>query len=195
MSYYAVRIGRTPGIYTTWDECKNQIFKFSGAVYKSFPTKEEAEDFMEAGREKELPEDYAIAYVDGSFNEAAGVYGCGVTVTYHGKTEEFTASGNNPLSASMRNVAGEILGAQKAAAYAAENGIKDLVIYYDYAGIEQWATGSWQRNKPETELYYLTMQYLMQKVNIYFVKVKGHTGVEGNERADQLAKQAVGIEE
>ena len=25
MAYYAVRIGRNPGIYTTWDECKKEV--------------------------------------------------------------------------------------------------------------------------------------------------------------------------
>lgn len=43
--YYAVRIGRVPGIYQTWDECKSQVDKFPGAIYKSFKTIQEAEKF------------------------------------------------------------------------------------------------------------------------------------------------------
>lgn len=43
--YYAVKIGRTPGIYLTWDECKSQVDKFPGAIYKSFKTVQEAEMF------------------------------------------------------------------------------------------------------------------------------------------------------
>lgn len=43
--YYAVKIGRTPGIYMTWDECKSQVDKFPGAIYKSFKTLEEAQKF------------------------------------------------------------------------------------------------------------------------------------------------------
>lgn len=44
--YYAVKIGKTPGVYETWAECQNQINGFSGAVYKGFATKEEAIAFV-----------------------------------------------------------------------------------------------------------------------------------------------------
>ncbi|RUS13282.1 Caulimovirus viroplasmin-domain-containing protein, partial [Endogone sp. FLAS-F59071] len=43
--FYAVRIGRCPGIYLTWDECKLQITGHPGATYKKFYTKTEAEEF------------------------------------------------------------------------------------------------------------------------------------------------------
>lgn len=43
--FYAVRAGRETGIFTTWQECKAQIDGYSGAVFKSFSTRAEAEDF------------------------------------------------------------------------------------------------------------------------------------------------------
>ncbi|HEX5670984.1 MAG TPA: ribonuclease H family protein [Sulfuricurvum sp.] len=42
--FYVVKKGRNPGIYTTWAECLRQVDKFSGAVYKSYKTREEAEE-------------------------------------------------------------------------------------------------------------------------------------------------------
>ena len=44
--YYAVRKGLIPGIYTSWGECQQNINGFSGAEYKGFSTKEEAEAFL-----------------------------------------------------------------------------------------------------------------------------------------------------
>lgn len=41
--YYAVLKGRQTGIFTSWAECEQQITGFSGAVYKSFKTRGEAE--------------------------------------------------------------------------------------------------------------------------------------------------------
>ena len=35
--FYAVVIGHTPGIYTTWEECVNQTSGFVGNLFKSFP--------------------------------------------------------------------------------------------------------------------------------------------------------------
>jgi ribonuclease HI len=44
--HYAVRVGKTPGIYTSWPECSAQVTGYPGAVYKSFKTREEALTFL-----------------------------------------------------------------------------------------------------------------------------------------------------
>ncbi|XP_069126516.1 ribonuclease H1-like isoform X2 [Argopecten irradians] len=46
MPYYAVRRGRVPGIYKTWDDCKEQVNGFPKARYKKFNTESEANDFV-----------------------------------------------------------------------------------------------------------------------------------------------------
>ena len=46
MKYYAVRKGRVPGIYHSWDECRAQVDKFSGAEFKSFHSEKEAEHYL-----------------------------------------------------------------------------------------------------------------------------------------------------
>lgn len=43
---YAVRQGKKTGIFYTWDACKAAVIGFSGAVYKSFPTEEEARAYL-----------------------------------------------------------------------------------------------------------------------------------------------------
>lgn len=45
--FYAVSIGRNPGIYTNWNDARAQVNKFPGATYKSFPSEREAKSFME----------------------------------------------------------------------------------------------------------------------------------------------------
>ncbi|KAJ2768390.1 hypothetical protein IWQ56_002292 [Coemansia nantahalensis] len=45
VSYYAVRVGRRPGVYRTWAECKAQTERFPGAVHKKFPRLADAQAF------------------------------------------------------------------------------------------------------------------------------------------------------
>ncbi|KIR52308.1 ATP-dependent DNA helicase PIF1 [Cryptococcus gattii Ru294] len=40
--FYAVRCGRRPGVYITWAECQQQVHMFPGAIFKKFPTHDEA---------------------------------------------------------------------------------------------------------------------------------------------------------
>lgn len=44
--FYAVACGRSPGIYSTWQECQTQIAGFPAARFKGFQTEEEAAAFV-----------------------------------------------------------------------------------------------------------------------------------------------------
>ena len=46
MPYYAVHKGKRRGIYTDWNECKQNIFGVKHPIFKKFNTKEEAEQFL-----------------------------------------------------------------------------------------------------------------------------------------------------
>ena len=43
MPSYVVYIGRVPGVYEDWEECRRQVHRFSGNIYKGYPTRAEAE--------------------------------------------------------------------------------------------------------------------------------------------------------
>jgi ribonuclease HI len=55
MSYYVVRVGRQPGVYTTWAQCQAQTQGFPRAVYKKFGSMTEAQQFLQVSPNGNLP--------------------------------------------------------------------------------------------------------------------------------------------
>lgn len=194
--FYAVKIGKTPGVYETWAECQNQINGFSGAVYKGFATKEEALAFVgKDGREqKKHEETQAIAYVDGSYDSIANAFSYGIVLFYNGQEMHFSKKFVDDDLSEMNNVAGEIKGAEAAIQYCLDNNISSVTIYHDYEGISKWCNGDWKAKKVGTIAYANFYKEASSKVRVQFVKVKGHSGDQYNELADKLAKEALGIE-
>ena len=193
MKYYAVKKGRNPGIYTSWDSCLKEVKGFSGAVYKSFKTKEDAINFMEDTEKKiEADKDTVIAYVDGSFNLPEKIYGAGVVLIKDGNEECFKKSYSDSFY-THRNVAGEVKASELAINLAIEKGYKKIIIYHDYQGIKSWADGDWKTNNELTKSYKAFVDRKREEIQIGFVKVKGHSNDKYNDLADRLAKDACGI--
>lgn len=199
--YYAVKVGRTPGIYMSWDDCQSQISGFKGAVYKGFSDIKEADAFIRGENSIEpgsadyisLPENEAVAYVDGSYLHTTLEYAYGVVLFHNGKELHLARKSDDKEMAPMRNVAGEIMGSAVAMKYALEHGITKLTIYHDYEGISKWCLGQWKANKSGTIKYKKYFDSVKDVVDITFIKVKGHSGDKYNDMADKLAKEALGI--
>ena len=162
--FYAVKEGKKPGIYMSWDECKEQVNGYSGAVYKSFTSEDEAKAFI--GKEvKKVSDDLTLlAYVDGSYNIKTKEYGYGcVLIEGQQVIQQLLGKGNIPEYSSMRNVSGEILGCMNAIQYAIDHHYPSICIYYDYEGIEKWATGLWKANKEQTQNYVKTINDMKRR--------------------------------
>ena len=192
--FYAVKKGKKTGIFSTWDECKEQVTGFKGAVYKSFKTLSEAEAFLERNEEKieNIEEvDGVYAYIDGSFDRVSGIYGSGVVIVDSDEKYEYKHAENREDYAQLHNVAGELEAAKFVMWYAVDKKIKEITLFYDYQGIEAWAVGDWKANLPYTQDYVKFYNKVKTAVKVNFVKVKAHTGIELNEVVDKLAKEAI----
>ena len=199
---YAVKKGRTPGIYMTWDDCKAQVDGFAGAEYKSFADPAEAAAYLglegAAGAAEERFPEGVRAYVDGSYDTATGRFSCGVVMVRtdaegNVKTRELNQAFDDAEMAKQRNVAGEIMGAKMAVDFCMRQGIPEVEIYHDYEGIGKWADGLWKAKNPMTQAYVRFIEKARTAMKISFVKVTAHAGNKYNEMADKLAKEALGI--
>ncbi len=198
--YYAVKKGLKTGIFRTWEECKANVSGYSGASYKSFKTKAEAEAYLGIGKDSDFQlenvlndKDCVKIYVDGSYNSATKEFSYGMVVLCGDGEEKYSGKSDDKELVSMRNVAGEIKGAEAAMQYAIDKSLPAIEIYHDYEGIAKWCLGEWKTNKEGTKAYKAFYDEASRRVRISFVKVTGHSNDKYNDMADELAKEALGI--
>lgn len=148
--YYVVWVGRKTGVFESWEECNEQIIRFPDAQYKSFKSKQLAEQAFNSSSnefigknlfETELtPEQLKIIgdpikesiAVDGAWNTKTGL------VEYQGV---HTGSGEllfrvGPFEDGTNNIV-EFLGIVHALAYGKQKNLK-LPIYSDSVNAINW---------------------------------------------------------
>lgn len=196
--FYAVKKGKVVGIFESWAECKDSIDGYGGAQFKGFMTREEAQAYLDGAEiVTKMPErdGAVVAYVDGSYKVDTKQFSYGAVIFFNGEEIEMCHAYDEPEYAEMRNVAGEIVGAGKVMQYCIAKGIEKLDLYHDYEGIAKWCTGEWKTTKTVTKRYKEFYNSIKDKLDVRFIKVKGHSGDKYNDRADALAKSALGIGE
>ncbi len=213
--YYAVKKGRTVGIFDNWDDCKLSIDGFTGAIYKSFTDREDANDFLNNSNNNnqsstntltneqiksmvndDLSQNITAVFVDGSFNKQIKKYSYGVYILTNeeNKIKEYKISRSldNEKYLEFNNVSGEVFGVINALDWCISNKKQNIKIYYDYQGLESWINGSW---KPTTSISKLYVDLYKEKKlffdSINFQKVYAHSKIEYNDKADELAKEAL----
>lgn len=224
--FYAVRKGRVPGIYHTWESCKLQVDGYSGAEYKSFPTHSQAQAFITQNSslmivhstppktmvvEKPLKvidtSDRLIIYTDGApyrlviytdgacpNNQNQDLREAGIGVWF----------GHNDARNLSERLPGERQTNQRAEVWAAIRALQSTPIStkveirsdskYLINSATQWISGWKKQNWPNRIQNLDLMVQLDQLISgrdILWTYVPGHSGIEGNEMADQLANQAL----
>lgn len=205
--FYAVKAGRNPGIYTTWKECEKNVKGYSGAVYKSFPTRQEAENYLGNTNETliaEKPSQISLieVFTDGSHrkHEKNGHMGIGIFCSYLGNeylyAETITTERilRDYTDSSVSNPFLEFL-AYETFLKLLYTSAKDVnkytfVVKMDYEGVQKWINGDWQAREPYIVKIRDSCFWYLRQINskILIEHVPAHSGVYGNERADQLAK-------
>lgn len=188
-------------IVDSWDQCLKLVKGASGAIYKSFESKIEAEEYLNTNNslkkgENNYPKNSYHAYVDGSYNINSNKFGYGLVIVKEGIINYAEYGGdicNEELN--QRQVEGELTASIKAIKYAVDNNIKEIVIFYDYEGVRSHAIGDWERKNILSQNYYEQVQNIKRNIdiNIIFVKVDSHTGDLYNDMADELSKYGADI--
>ncbi len=205
--YYAIKNGYdfcknelvVNKIVRDWDICSKLVKGAKNAQYKSFKTLDEANIYLGVHNKKEEEKEQfngIEAYVDGSFNITSEKFSYGLLILKDNTivhAENGVAEDDSKKK--LRQIAGELMGAERSLEYACEVDEKNVKIYHDYVGVRNHVTGEWQRKEISSQLYYEKMNRLMKEndINVQFVKVDSHTGDLYNEIVDELAKVAGGV--
>ncbi|KAI8321472.1 hypothetical protein GQ54DRAFT_261703 [Martensiomyces pterosporus] len=248
--YYAVRVGRRPGVYRSWGECKEMTSGYPGAVFKKFKHLAQAEAFAglypstptttrpesrsgvgSHGRVKPFSQiswdlevsppqpagetaDEIIVYTDGASSKNGQVGAKAGVGVYFGYLDPRNVS--EPLAGNRQtNQRAELTAIVRAlekvmeheekpleTGSAALSGglVKRIVVYTDsmYSincltkWYRKWENNGWIRKEKGTvenaDLIQRALVLIRQRNGrVRFIHVKGHRGIEGNERADELA--------
>ncbi len=216
---YAVARGRKTGLFDKWygsGGAWEQVDGIAGAVFKGFATRNEAEKWLSdmknvksgasSGKKRPTasgggskipsppPENAVIIYTDGGSLGNPGPGGWGVVMLCKGKRKEL--SGGYRLTTNNRMELSACIMALKALKHPATV-IMHCDSKYVVDGIMKgwavrWRAKDWMRTKTEKARnadLWAELLTLCEKHDVEFRWVKGHAGVEENERCDFLVNQ------
>lgn len=224
MPYYAVASGIKPGIYSTWDECKNQVNGFKGAKYKKFDSKKEAEtyiqqystmsfheksDILSSDRNLSSPEYFV--YTDGACkNNGKPTATAGIGVFFSEVDTRNVSLALDSTAYKQTNNVAELCAILHAIKIIENDLIqsKCICIASDSEYAIKCATSyghscadsGWKKEIPNKELVKELFEYVNKYQTLIFMHIPAHTNNTdihsiGNMNADMLANKSIGLNE
>lgn len=212
--FYAVKKGRKTGIFTTWAECQKQVSGFPKAEFKSFISKQEADNWLKeikSSNENRRKSYSVIVYTDGGSRNHGNKKGEHVKkndkaawaylIKYQGSiisdTDGEYGSTNNRM---------EIMALKKALLDLKQRELQNekiLVVldskYVLDAITKRWLQ-SWEKNGWKTsagigvknkKLWMEISRLLPEFPNLDYQWTKGHANDEGNNLVDELLNKTM----
>lgn len=206
--FYAIAVGARPGIYENWPDAHAQVKGYPGARYKGFPTRQEAELWLDnpvltrtaaKGKAGQAAVDTSpkagevSIYTDGGARFNPGPGGYGVVQIYNGETKELSGGYQHTTNNRMELMACIV------ALRALEYRDKPVTLYSDSQYVvnsinKGWAKGwrkrGWTKADKQPAInpdLWAELLELIDGLDITFKWVKGHAGHPQNERCDELA--------
>lgn len=211
--FYAIAVGRKPGIYEVWSSAQAQVQGYSGAVFKGFATREEAQRWLAnptcasaAGKRNSpaapalgdtSPQDGEVTiYTDGGARYNPGPGGYGIVQVYQGVRKELSGGYRHTTNNRM-----ELMGCIVALRQL-EHRDRPVTLYSDSSYVvngiskgwaKNWRKKGWLKSDKQPAVnsdLWAELLDLVDGLNITFKWVKGHAGHPMNERCDELAVAA-----
>ncbi|XP_060090350.1 ribonuclease H1-like [Heteronotia binoei] len=201
---YGVRNGRKTGVYSSWDDCREQVDGYRNASFRKFDTDEAARDFASGGSSQyasQSTRDYPVVYTDGCCSSNGRPEARAGTGVYWGPGHPLNSS--ERLPGRQTNQRAEIRAACKAVEQAKSQNLTKLNIHTDSKftidGMTNWVP-NWERNGWKTSTGkdvvnkedFQQLADLSRGMDIKWTHVPGHAGYKGNEAADHLAREGAG---
>ena len=215
--FYAVKRGRTTGLFTAWEDCAAAVQGFQGAAYKGFMTEAEARDWLEgaecgadgtksparrtasAAEPDPMPvgTDYII-HTDGScLRNPGGAGGWAAVIETVATGEVREKSGGDPettnnrmeLTAALMAVSSVPAGA-RVALYTDSQYLKNAFTKF---WLPAWKRRGWKKADGQPVLnrdLWMQIDAAFAARRVQFYWIKGHAGNPRNERCDELARAA-----
>jgi ribonuclease HI len=219
--FYVVWAGRKTGVFTDWATTQQQVDKFPGARFKSFPSQAEADQAFRAGRPTSVGTRSAAVkgnsparariptagvglqiYCDGACEPNPGNAGSGIAVYRDGTLAQLWYGLYNPNgtnnTAELNALHHALLIAEKAIA-AGQTAQILCDSTYAINCVSKWAAGwegkGWRKAGGEIKNLSIIQAahavYTRIESKLQLIHVSAHVGTEGNELADRMAMFAV----
>ncbi|VEN72507.1 Ribonuclease H [Candidatus Desulfarcum epimagneticum] len=136
--------------------------------------------------EEPSSEDFIVVYTDGASSGNPGPAGIGATLRHRGREKEISMG----IGLATNNIA-ELKAVREALAAIKNPGIP-VRILTDSSYVCGTLTKGWKAKK-NRELIDSIKTLMKDFKDIRLIKIPGHAGIEGNEKADRLAREGVGM--